>query len=118
MAEQIHVHERVEHDLGVIRRRLRHMSELVLKALDDAIASIANHDRRLAYSVVLLDNRIDMLERHVDRLCQEFLVRHMPVSAQLRFIITTVKVNAELERIGDYAEAIARRAASITASGK
>jgi phosphate transport system protein len=117
MAEQppqVHVHERVEHDLGVIRRRLRHMSELVLKALDDAIASIANHDRRLAYSVVLLDNRIDMLERHVDRLCQEFLVRHMPVSAQLRFIITTVKVNAELERIGDYAEAIARRAVTLS----
>jgi phosphate transport system protein len=114
MAEQIHVHERVEHDLGVIRRRLRHMSELVLKALDDAIAAITNHDRRLAYSVVLLDNRIDMLERHIDRLCQEFLVRHMPVSAQLRFIITTVKVNAELERIGDYAEAIARRAVTLS----
>ncbi|KAB2911393.1 MAG: phosphate signaling complex protein PhoU [Kofleriaceae bacterium] len=117
MAEQpptIHVHERVEHDLGVIRRRLRHMSEMVLRALDDAIAAIANHDRRLAYSVVLLDNRIDMLERHIDRLCQEFLVRHMPVSAQLRFIIATVKVNAELERIGDYAEAIARRAVTLS----
>ncbi len=117
MAEppQIHIHERVEHDLGVIRRRLRHMSELVLKALDDAIAAIASHDRRLAYSVVLLDNRIDMLERHIDRLCQEFLVRHMPVAAQLRFIIATVKVNAELERIGDYAEAIARRAVTLSA---
>jgi phosphate transport system protein len=114
MAEQSHVHERVEHDLGVIRRRLRHMSELVLKALDDAISSIANHDRRLAYSVVLLDNRIDMLERHVDTLCQEFLVRHMPVSKQLRFIVATVKVNAELERIGDYAEAIARRAVTLS----
>ncbi len=117
MAEQppnVHVHEKVEHDLGVIRRRLRHMSELVLKALDDAIAAIANSDRRLAYSVVLLDNRIDMLERHIDRLCQEFLVRHMPVSKQLRFIIATVKVNAELERLGDYAEAIARRAVTLT----
>lgn len=114
MAEQIHVHERVEHDLGVIRRRLRHMSELVLKALDDAMSAIANHDRRLAYSVVLLDNRIDMLERNIDTLCQEFLVRHMPVSKQLRFIMATVKVNAELERIGDYAEAIARRAVTLS----
>ena len=116
MAEppQIHIHERVQHDLDVIRRRLRHMSELVLKALDDAIAAVANRDRRLAYSVVLLDNRIDMMERHIDRLCQEFLVRHMPVAAQLRFIIATVKVNAELERIGDYAEAIARRAVTLS----
>jgi phosphate transport system protein len=116
MAEppQIHIHERVQHDLDVIRRRLRRMSELVLNALDDAIAAVANRDRRLAYSVVLLDNRIDMLERHIDRLCQEFLVRHMPVAAQLRFIIATVKVNAELERIGDYAEAIARRAVTLS----
>jgi phosphate transport system protein len=115
MAEQPpHVHARIEHDLGLIRRRLRHMSELVLKALDDAIAAIANHDRRLAYSVVLLDNRIDMLERHIDTLCQEFLVRHMPVSSQLRFIVATVKVNAELERIGDYAESIARRAVTLS----
>lgn len=116
MAEppQIHIHERVQHDLDVIRRRLRHMSELVIKALDDAIAAVANRDRRLAYSVVLLDNRIDMMERHIDRLCQEFLVRHMPVAAQLRFIIATVKVNAELERIGDYAEAIARRAVTLS----
>lgn len=108
------VHERVQHDLDVIRRRLRHMSELVLKALEDAIAAVAGRDRRLAYSVVLLDNRIDSLERHIDRLCQEFLVRHMPVAAQLRFIIATVKVNAELERIGDYAEAIARRAVTLS----
>jgi phosphate transport system protein len=110
----IHVHERVQHDLDIIRRRLKRMSELVIKALEDAVAAVANRDRRLAYSVVLLDNRIDMLERHIDRLCQEFLVRHMPVAAQLRFIIATVKVNAELERIGDYAEAIARRAVTLS----
>ena len=108
------IHERIQHDLDVIRRRLRHMSELVLKSLDDAVAAVAARDRRLAYSVVLLDNRIDQLERHIDRLCQEFLVRHMPVAAQLRFIIATVKVNAELERIGDYAEAIARRAVTLS----
>lgn len=109
-----HIHERVQNDLDAIRRRLRRMSELVLKALEDAIDAVANRDRRLANSVVLDDNRIDSLERHVDRMCQEFLVRHMPVAAQLRFIIAAVKVNAELERLGDYAEAIARRAVTLS----
>ena len=109
-----HIHERVQNDLDAIRRRLRRMSELVLKALEDAIDAVANRDRRLANSVILVDNRIDSLERHVDRLCQEFLVRHMPVAAQLRFIISSVKVNAELERLGDYAEAIARRAVTLS----
>lgn len=109
-----HLHERVQHDLDAIRRRLRRMSELVLKGLEDAIDAVANRDRKLANSVILDDNRIDSLERHVDRLCQEFLVRHMPVAAQLRFIIAAVKVNAELERLGDYAEAIARRAVTLS----
>jgi len=109
-----HIHERVQHDLDAIRRRLRRMSELVVQALEDAIDAVANRDRRLAYSVILIDNRIDTLERHVDRLCQEFLVRHMPVASQLRFIIAAVKVNAELERLGDYAEAIARRAVTLS----
>lgn len=109
-----HIHERVQHDLDAIRRRLRRMSELVLKALEDAIDAVASRDRKLANSVILVDNRIDSLERHVDRLCQEFLVRHMPVAAQLRFIIAAVKVNAELERLGDYAEAIARRAVTLS----
>ena len=114
MAEPPLIHERIQHDVDIIRRRLRRMSEFVLNALDDAVAAVAGRDRRMAYSVVLLDNRIDQLERHIDRLCQEFLVRHMPVAAQLRFIIATVKVNAELERIGDYAEAIARRAVTLS----
>ena len=112
MTEQ-HLHERVQHDLDAISRRLRRMSELVLKALEDAIEAVSTRDRKLATTVILVDNRIDYLERHVDRLCQEFLVRHMPVAAQLRYIIAAVKVNAELERIGDYAEAIARRAVTL-----
>ena len=109
-----HLHERVQHDLDAISRRLRRMSELVLKAVEDAVDSVANRDRKLANSVILVDYRIDSLERHVDRLCQEFLVRHMPVAAQLRYIISAVKVNAELERLGDYAEAIARRAVGLS----
>jgi phosphate transport system protein len=109
-----HLHERVQHDLEAISRRLRRMSELVLKALEDAIDAFAGRDRKLANSVILVDYRIDSLERHVDRLCQEFLVRHMPVAKQLRYIISAVKVNAELERLGDYAEAIARRSVTLS----
>lgn len=94
------------------------MAELVLKALEDAIDAVASRDRKLANQVILVDYRIDSLERHVDRLCQEFLVRHMPVAAQLRYIISGVKVNAELERLGDYAEAIARRAITLSIQGQ
>jgi phosphate transport system protein len=110
----LHLEEKVQHDTDVLRRRLRRMADLVLNSLDDAVAAVANRDRRLAYQVVLQDNRVDVLERHIDRLCQEFLVRHMPVAGQLRFVVAVAKVNSELERIGDYAEAIARRAVTLS----
>jgi phosphate transport system protein len=94
------------------------MGDLVLRALEDATAAVASRNRRLAYQVVLLDNRIDVLEGSIDRLCQEFLVRHMPAAGLLRFVLAVAKVNSELERIGDYAEAIARRAVTLGGYGE
>ncbi len=113
MVELTHLEEKIERDLQIIRGHLQKMGKLVLKQLEDAVSAFTEANRSLAYTVVLKDHRIDVLEDRIDRLCQEFLVRHMPVSEQLRFIVAAVKVNSELERMGDYAEAIARRAAKI-----
>jgi phosphate transport system protein len=107
---------RVEQDIQALRTRVRKMADLALAQVEDAVAAFTDDNRGLAYRVVLRDHRIDMLEDHIDRLCQEFLVRHMPVAAQLRFVVAVVKVNAELERIGDYAEGIARRVVTIAGS--
>lgn len=114
MAPPPHLDELIQRDMDGLRRQLRRMADLVLQALDDAVRALRDRDRKLAYSVVLTDNRIDVLEGHIDRLCQEFLVRHMPVAAQLRFVVAVAKVNSELERIGDYAESIARRAVALS----
>jgi phosphate transport system protein len=105
--------EVIERDLQQIRDELQKMARLVVRALKDATHALESRDRRLAYSVILGDNRIDVLEGHVDRLCQEFLIRHMPVAGQLRFVIAATKVNSELERMGDYADAIARRTVAL-----
>src|SRR6185295_12589454 len=59
--------------------------------------------------VILRDQYIDELEKEIDRLCLEFLVRQQPVAGHLRFAYATIKINAELERIGDYAESIAKQ---------
>jgi phosphate transport system protein len=100
-------------DMEALRDRLRGMAELVFQQLEDAIASFSGNSRKLAYMVVLRDRRVDQLEDHIDRLGQEFLIRHMPVAKQLRFVVAVAKVNSELERLGDYAEAIARRVVTL-----
>lgn len=59
--------------------------------------------------MILRDRRIDELEKEIDRLCLEFIVRQQPVARHLRFAYVTIKINQEVERIGDYAESIARQ---------
>lgn len=113
MAPSTHLGLLQERNLAEIRDQLAHMSEAVQRALADAVRALQTHDRRLAYSVILADNRIDALQHAVDHLCQVFLVRHMPAGGVLRFVVAALKVNSELERIGDYAEAIAHRAITL-----
>jgi len=114
MVDTTHLEKLLARDLESLRQDLKKMADLVFHQIEDAMAAFAEADRRLAYKVVLRDRRIDMLEQHIDLRSQEFLVRHMPVARQLRFIVAAVKSNSELERIGDYAEAIARRAVTIS----
>ena len=84
------------------------MSALAERALGDCVAALADGDRQKAYAVILRDQYIDEKEKAIDRLCLEFLVRQQPVGLHLRLAYSTIKVNLELERVGDYAESVAR----------
>lgn len=113
MSTSTHLAQQQERDLREIRTQLRAMADNVAQAVDDAITALERRDRRLAYSVILGDNRIDVAQHALDHLCQVFLVRHMPAGSVLRFVVATIKVAGEIERIGDYAEAVAHRAVTL-----
>jgi len=84
------------------------MGVLAEGALRACVLALTEKDRQLAYSVILRDRYIDEMEKELDRLCQEFLLRQQPAAGHLRFVYSVIKINNELERIGDYAESIAR----------
>lgn len=98
----------LQRDIEQIRSKVKRMGFLTEGALSASLHALMEKDRQLAYSVILRDRYIDELEQDLDRLCQEFLVRHQPVAGHLRFVFGVIKINNELERIGDYAESIAR----------
>jgi phosphate transport system protein len=110
-----HYEESLERDIARIRSKVSEMAYLAEEALSAGIRALAARDRQTAYTVILRDRRIDELEKEVDRLCLEFLVRQQPVARHLRFAYTTIKVNLELERVGDYAESIARQVIKLSA---
>jgi phosphate transport system protein len=101
--------ESLERDIGRIRQQVLEMSGLAEWALRDCVEALTGADLRLAYAVILRDQYIDEKEKAIDRLCLEFLVRQQPVGAHLRLAYSTIKVNLELERVGDYAESVARQ---------
>ncbi len=112
-----HLEVSLQHDLEQIRSKITEMGELAAKAIEASIRAVAERDRQLAFAVILRDQYIDEIEKQLDRLCLEFLVRHQPAASLLRFAYSAIKVNLELERVGDYAESIAREALRLTKVG-
>ena len=110
-----HYEEHLQHDIDLIRGKINAMAHLADRALRDSLQALEGKNLTLAYSVILRDQYIDELEKEIDRLCLEFLVRQQPVAGHLRFAYATIKINLELERIGDYAESIARQVLKVSA---
>jgi phosphate transport system protein len=108
-----HFEESLQRDIERIRSKVLEMSGLCERALRNCLTALKERNRQLAYSVILRDWRVDRLEKELDRLCLEFLVRQQPVAAPLRFAYSTIRINLELERVGDYAESIARQSLKL-----
>lgn len=100
--------ESLDRDIARIRQQLLEMAVLAERALRDCVEALGGGNRQRAYAVILRDQLIDEKEKEIDRLCLEFLLRQQPVGIHLRFAYSAIKVNLELERVGDYAESIAR----------
>jgi phosphate transport system protein len=105
---QSYLNELLERDITRIRKNVQEMSGLAVKALQDCVKALAENDRKLAYAVILRDYYIDEKEKEVDRLCLEFIVRQQPVALPLRFAYNTIRINLQIERVGDYTVSIAR----------
>ena len=105
----------LERDIDRIRQELLEMSSLAELALRDCVEALGGANRQRAYAVILRDQLIDEKEKEIDRLCLEFLVRQQPVGIHLRLAYSAIKINLELERVGDYAESIARQVLRLDA---
>lgn len=110
----LQLEENLQKNIDLIRSNVIAMGTLAELALQHSLRAMVENNRTLAYSVILRDQYIDEAEKELDRLCLEFLVRQLPVAGHLRFVYAVIKINNELERIGDYAESIARHFLKIS----
>lgn len=110
-----HYEASLQRDWQGITANLERMAALAGRALRDGMTALRQRDRQLAYAAIIRDQAIDALEKATARLSLEFLVRQQPAGAPLRFAYAAIKINTELERVGDYAESIAHQAAKLAA---
>src|ERR1700689_1376504 len=100
----------LERDLDNLQRDLMTLPSSGEEALHNALKSLATRHHGLAQRVIDGDRQIDEDENHVEEECLKMLALHQPVAVDLRRITAALKINAELERMGDLAEDIAERA--------
>ncbi len=92
------------------------MASLSRQNLERAMRSLLDRDLDLARSVIADDTDVDELERKVDQLGMDILVRFHPMAKDLRFVIASMKIAHNLERISDHAVNIAKRSKKICKS--
>ena len=97
-----------DRELGRLEAELILMSGLVEKAIFDALQALKNRDINRSQKVIKEDDHIDETELEIERYCIELIRKQSPVASDLRRIVASLQIAGELERIGDYAEGIAK----------
>jgi phosphate transport system protein len=97
-------------EIDNLKKMILALSAVVEVNVQKAVRSIEDLDRSLANEVIGADSEVDRIEVEVEEECLKILALHQPVAIDLRFIIAVLKINNDLERIGDLAVNIAERA--------
>ena len=86
--------------------------------LERAIQSLLERNPEIANAVIADDDEIDELERSIDKLGMDILVRYHPLANDLRLVVSSMKISMNLERISDHAVSIAKRAKKTIATAE
>jgi phosphate transport system protein len=100
--------EHIESKLDLLRERLLSMTLMVNTQVQHCKQALFRGDVKLADSVISNDQKVNALELQIDKDCKNILALYTPVAIDLRFVLASLKISLNLERIGDNAESICR----------
>ena len=105
-------------ELEKIKKQLLSLGSMVEERVRMSTRAIEAYDAELAQQIIKTDYEIDEMEVEIEEECLKVLALHQPVAVDLRFLIAVIKINNELERIGDQAVNIAERVDTIAKGEK
>jgi phosphate transport system protein len=106
---RIHFHQQ----LAELKDKLLAMAALAQQTVDSAVEAYLRRDKSLCKFVKQNERAIDTAQRELDEMAYELLAKQQPMAIDLRFILAVIKINGDLERIGDQSMSITRRTKEI-----
>ena len=110
-----HIVSSYDQELQSLGRKIAEMGGISEKMLADAMDALAGLDVDLARRVVAADMRLDVLQREIEEQAILTIARRQPMAVDLREIVAAIRVSGDLERVGDLAKNIGKRAMKIAA---
>jgi phosphate transport system protein len=98
----------LENEINALKKELVNMWMLVQSQMNKARESMVKFDKDLAREVLVKEKRVNSFELKIDRDCENIFALHCPVAIDLRFLLAALKINTNLERIGDIAAGVAK----------
>jgi phosphate transport system protein len=110
---RLYMSRHFQREIERLKKNILALGAVIEDRVGMAIKAIQNHDAELAAQVIDLDREVDSKEVEIEEECLKILALYQPVAIDLRFIVTVIKINIELERIGDQTVNIAERIVNI-----
>jgi len=107
----------IEHQIQQLKQLILRFGTIVEESINRSNIALFKKDVALARRVMDNDSEIDRMEVEVEEECLKILALYQPVAADLRFVVAVLKINNDLERIGDLARNIAKRVAQLENTG-
>jgi len=104
-----------EREMDHLKTRLLHMGATVEDLVSRSIQALMERNRALAEEAIALEREIDQQEIQIEEECLKLLALYQPVAGDLRFVTAVLKINNDLERMGDLGRHIAERALALSA---
>ena len=101
-------------ELEKLNKRILKMGNLVYDQVHNSLEALITGNTELAQQVVGLDNKVDKLDVKIDKLCQRIFALTQPVATDLRLIMSALKMNNDLERLGDLAVNISEKVEGVS----
>lgn len=108
-----HTTKAYDRELDSLGRKIAEMGGIAEKMLSDSIDALINLDEGLGRTTAATDVRLDMLQREIEDAAVLTIAKRQPMAVDLREIIGAIRISADLERVGDLAKNIARRAIKL-----